>query len=94
MCNRVAHSLSQPRPGDSQQLVSVFPYFLCFSHNVPWSRMSGVAMRLTPGNGFFFSNFKVAGSQTLKESGKPVKVAESDVDVSKKRDTRMKMTKL
>lgn len=30
-----------------------------------------------------FSDFQVAGSQTLKESGKPVKVAESDVDVSR-----------
>ena len=29
-----------------------------------------------------FCNLQVAGSQTLKESGKPVKVAESDVDVS------------
>lgn len=30
----------------------------------------------------FYCNLQVAGSQMLKESGKPVKVAESDVDVS------------
>lgn len=31
----------------------------------------------------WIDHFQVAGSQTLKASGKPVKVAESDVDVSR-----------
>uniref|UniRef100_A0A4W6FX70 Pleckstrin homology domain containing, family A member 7a n=1 Tax=Lates calcarifer TaxID=8187 RepID=A0A4W6FX70_LATCA len=40
-----------------------------------------VFYRITNSWKCLFSNFQVAGSQTLKESGKPVKVAESDVDV-------------
>uniref|UniRef100_A0A8C9ZQL3 Pleckstrin homology domain containing, family A member 7a n=1 Tax=Sander lucioperca TaxID=283035 RepID=A0A8C9ZQL3_SANLU len=48
------------------------------THTVSAPSLHGKTVRLTHLNKNYFT---VAGSQTLRESGKPVKVAESDVDV-------------
>lgn len=63
--------------------LSLFLYFLrnTQSGSLFW-HMTNVT------NWWLFLNSQVAGSQTLKESGKPVKVAESDVDVSIRLITR------
>lgn len=67
-------------------LVVVCSCSLCFRISVISAPLyHGVSHFVLPYNQhleILIFNFQVAGSQTLKESGKPVKVAESDVDVS------------
>lgn len=65
----------------SLQLLPVFCASLRLGANVARSQTPRLSKQLTSGS-VDVEMLQVAGNQALKEAGKPVKVAESDVDVS------------